>query len=405
MSVHKQGIKNIERLSEVFSRPIPSSILILGYLIPFTIAYLVYVPNTRLIRIALYPFGLFVMVWVTMKAPGQPVAAVEVVMEMLLINLGSSTRYAFASSPPTHHPLPRQPRWASLRQHTAFKAVHNLINEYRHINEPPNPTLRITRSYAQSMRHHLLYMQWHLFLMDLATYAAFRMAPETIGSPNLVGGDVRQVCRDLAMTTGLPELLWWMFWTMISAMVNYQGMATIWHILSAIGIGSGLYLDEEWPKLMHKPWLSTSLNEFWGKRYHQILRDFYLLLATPFSYLPRPIHVISVFLISSLLHMTIYYPLRQQFIVGPYLSFFVGCGVGCVLERQFYHMTGKRVDGRWGMLWTWTFMLVVSVPIVEYEWSSGWTGAMRGELSRNKQFSMVEWLVWSLGFGPKPTAK
>ena len=57
------------------------------------------------------------------------------------------------------------------------------------------------------------------------------------------------------------------------------------------------------------------------------------------------------------------------------------------------------------MLWTWTFMLVVSVPIVEYEWSSGWTGAMRGELSRNKQFSMVEWLVWSLGFGPKPTAK
>jgi len=33
-------------------------------------------------------------------------------------------------------------------------------------------------------------------------------------------------------------------------------------------------------------------------------QDFFLLLAAPFSYLPRPIHVISVFFISALYHGT-----------------------------------------------------------------------------------------------------
>ena len=49
-------------------------------------------------------------------------------------------------------------------------------------------------------------------------------------------------------------------------------------------------------------------------------------------------------------------------------------------------------------------MLVVSGPIVEYEWDSGWTGAMRGELATYRQLSMVEWSVWGLGLGPNPTA-
>ena len=72
MSVYKKGTDNIQRLSEIFDRPLPLSILVLGYLVPYSIAYLVYIPNTRTIRIALYPLGLFCLVWVIMKAPGKP---------------------------------------------------------------------------------------------------------------------------------------------------------------------------------------------------------------------------------------------------------------------------------------------------------------------------------------------
>ncbi len=131
-------------------------------------------------------------------------------------------------------------------------------------------------------------------------------------------------------------------------------------------------------------------------------QDFFLLLAAPFSYLPRPIHVISVFFISALYHATFYYPLSHTFALWPYLSFFVGSGIGCALERQFYRITGKRVGGFWGAVWTWTFVLVVSIPIMDYEWSSGWAGVMRGELAKTPRMSIVEWAVWGLGMGPRP---
>lgn len=38
----------------------------------------------------------------------------------------------------------------------------------------------------------------------------------------------------------------------------------------AFGVGSGIWLEEEWPKLLNRPYLSTSINEMWGKRYHQV---------------------------------------------------------------------------------------------------------------------------------------
>ena len=35
-------------------------------------------------------------------------------------------------------------------------------------------------------------------------------------------------------------------------------------------VGSGIWIDEEWPRFMDQPWRADSLNDLWGKRYHQV---------------------------------------------------------------------------------------------------------------------------------------
>lgn len=48
------------------------------------------------------------------------------------------------------------------------------------------------------------------------------------------------------------------------------GTMGTYHMFALIGVGSGVWIDEEWPRFMDQPWKSDSLNDLWGKRYHQV---------------------------------------------------------------------------------------------------------------------------------------
>ena len=164
---------------------------------------------------------------------------------------------------------------ARLREYTAFKALELLLDEARHINMPPNPPIRAGRSYLRAVLYHLAFAYIHLLFIDISTYPAYRLAPDSFGSPHLVGGDFGRWCTDLASSTGIPRPMIWSLWALNIAMTVYQGMASVSHTTALVAIASGVYLDEEWPKVLRKPWLSTSLNELWSKRYHQTLRVSY----------------------------------------------------------------------------------------------------------------------------------
>ena len=122
------------------------------------------------------------------------------------------------------------------------------------------------------MLHHLGYMYLHLLGIDLCTYPAHRIAPDTFGSPLPVRGDFHAWCAELANAWGVLTVLVRYFWTITLAMITYQGMCCVFHMSAVVGIGSGLYIDEEYPKFADKPWMSTSLNEFWSKRWQQAVR-------------------------------------------------------------------------------------------------------------------------------------
>ncbi len=76
--------------------------------------------------------------------------------------------------------------------------------------------------------------------------------------------------------------------------------------------------------------------------------------------------MMAVFLISMLYHMAVYYPLTYPTdLVGdlwPYALFYIGHGLGCVLEREYLKRTGKKVGGVKGWLIFWTAMTLLGMP-------------------------------------------
>ena len=138
----------------------------------------------------------------------------------------------------------------------------------------------------------------------------------------------------------------WM--TYFSMQCSYQFMAIVCIVLFQ-------QRPSQWPPLFDSPWLSTSLSELWGRRWHQMMRDVVLNLGSqPFNSLfGRLGGVLGAFLISGIVHDI---ELRSYGRGGnsvTIIGFWVMNGVGVVLERIWTKTTGRRVEGVWG--WTWMF--------------------------------------------------
>lgn len=145
----------------------------------------------------------------------------------------------------------------------------------RHINIPPNPPLKPGRNYIHSITHHLISGIIYTSLFDFCLYSTSRLLPHffSIQSIPMDLGDLPTACKLLAKRYGDGFVPWWIFWAFCSASeLSAIGCAMqgTYHLTAFLGIGSGIYLDEEWPSLMNQPWRSDSLNDLWGKRYHQV---------------------------------------------------------------------------------------------------------------------------------------
>lgn len=187
---------------------------------------------------------------------------------------GSTPHFAFAHGPPEYHPLPRRPLFPSLRENTLFKAVHLLINTFRLTGIAPysQPLQADHRQYAQvrAIFYHLFGTFYSYFMHDLSCYMVMRLAPDTFGSTKYVGGDYDRGCRDLGKEYGLPVLAIRVFFTASFAAQPHYGVKGFWHMMGFLGTLSGVYLPEEFPQPTQWPFLSTSLNELWGKRWHKM---------------------------------------------------------------------------------------------------------------------------------------
>ncbi|CED83776.1 hypothetical protein [Phaffia rhodozyma] len=145
----------------------------------------------------------------------------------------------------------------------------------------------------------------------------------------------------------------------------YLFVEALYHQAASILISLG------WPvssfgEIFEKPWMASSVHEFWGKRWHPVFTPTFHFYS---RLLPSSLKPVMIFLISGLIHDVGLLPLTKDTIYPSYITgFFVLQAVPLVSERLFGEMTGKRVGGWSGRIWVWTWMILSGCRLVE-----GWS--------------------------------
>ncbi|KAK7032994.1 MBOAT-2 domain-containing protein [Favolaschia claudopus] len=146
--------------------------------------------------------------------------------------------------------------------------------------------------------------------------------------------------------------------TILTGLCIYTAVKIGSDLLTLVGVTVLRQPPSQWPPLFDAPWLATSLTEFWAVRWHQLFRqDFLFCGAIPFGRLfGRPGSVLGAFLVSGALHFVGLWGMGTGWDVRV-VYFFLMMGVGVILEGFWRRLTGKRVGGRVG--WVWTFGWIV----------------------------------------------
>ena len=147
--------------------------------------------------------------------------------------------------------------------------------------------------------------------------------------------------------------------SILGGFAAYTGLQVVYDLLTVF---STLLLGQDpaqWPPGFDHPWRATSLNEFWGRRWHQWFRHTFVLCAFPFSVvLGRAGTIIGAFLSSGFLHHVMMTTLDSQSEMWRMLVPFGMMAPGIFAERAFYQSTGRKVGGVVGWVWTLAWLLL-----------------------------------------------
>ncbi|CAL1711196.1 unnamed protein product [Somion occarium] len=129
-------------------------------------------------------------------------------------------------------------------------------------------------------------------------------------------------------------------------------------LLTIIGVGLLGQSPTEWPLILDQPFDSESLHDFWTQRWHQTLRRIFVVLGgIPGEYLyGRTGFIFGAFLASGLFHEGGTY-LMGRGVDYRVVLFFVLQSLGVWMEEFYRYVTGKRVGGIPGTLWTYFWII------------------------------------------------
>jgi Membrane bound O-acyl transferase family len=141
-----------------------------------------------------------------------------------------------------------------------------------------------------------------------------------------------------------------------------------YYLITLIAVGLLGQSPLSWPPILNNPWLADSLNDFWTKRWHQLLRRTFVVYGGyPGSWLTggsRVGKVLGAFLASGLFHELSIYTLGKGLDHNITL-FFVWQAIGVILEKMWKDVTGYRVRGWAGLVWVYFSIVVVGQPCSE----------------------------------------
>ena len=250
------------------------------------------------------------------------------------------------------------------------------------------PETRPTHSTTAFVASTLISFLLHIFWVDLLQYSIQWFDPSTIGSPR--GGTIFDPSLPPAYRYSRSSII-----TFMSGLVVYCVLQICHHAAALIGIVVFRQHLSLWPPLFESPWLSTSVAQLWAQRWHQLLRDSLISLGGyPLSLVAgRAGMVLGSFLVSGIYHDLGLRSMGNGSDFRKICGFFLMNGVGILLERVWQRVTGCRVCGFFG--WIWTLAWVVG-------WGNLMTDAWAQKGLVGSRFFPVPLCPSTYIFGPLP---
>lgn len=158
-----------------------------------------------------------------------------------------------------------------------------------------------------------------------------------------------------------------------------------------------------YPPLFSAPWSRHNLTDFWAKGWHATFRyDFIYCGALPFlkmfgGYGPMTTKIAGLagaMLCSAAMHEIALVAITKIDWTFVTTRMFIGQGIGIVLETVYRKLTGKKVGGPFGFLWTLAHLVLWGKPCVEV-WVSHGLG--KSGVPRHSDWPLARFIV---PFGP-----
>ena len=211
---------------------------------------------------------------------------------------------------------------------------------------------RNTASRPKFLLTTFLHFLFYITLFDLAHFIVVSFDPHNLGSPTGIS----------IFDPSLPPIQRYFrssLITFIAGLTIYYAIQAIFFLCSLPAVAIFRQSPALWPPLFHKPWFSTSLNQLWSSRWHQVFRDSFVNFGgRPLYYLVgRFGAVIGAFLASAVLHWVGLWGMGNGTDFLRVGGFFLMMGVGTIIEHFYKSLTGHHVGGFFG--WAWTILWVL----------------------------------------------
>ncbi|KIN99567.1 hypothetical protein M404DRAFT_155017 [Pisolithus tinctorius Marx 270] len=195
---------------------------------------------------------------------------------------------------------------------------------------------------------------FHSFICGVMQLAVRAFSPETFTV--LSGGTI--------FDPTLPPLIRYIRSSVLSILVGfsiYAFVQTMYNLGTFFGVAVLQQDPAQWPPVFYEPWNADSLRDFWGYRWHQLLRRTFIVvggwsLGSLFGYVG---FVAGTFIGSGIYHNIVVIMINQNVEWWCMTLSFGMMGVGVILELMFTRVTGRRQVGGWtGRAWTMAWLLV-----------------------------------------------
>ena len=142
------------------------------------------------------------------------------------------------------------------------------------------------------------------------------------------------------------------------------GFSMVYDLITLFAVAVLGHSPSSWPPVMDSPWAAQSLHEFWAKRWHQLLRQTFLVFGgIPGRKIGGDVGlVLGTFLASGLFHECTILAMGREWDSRVPL-FFLLQGGSVIGERIWKKVTGRRVDGVLGRMWVYFDIMILGQPL------------------------------------------